>query len=70
MGLDGYGLKVGDVASLVVLDAGTPTEALRLRPDRLAVVSKGRIISRKSRNDALIDLKGRPGSIRRRHAGN
>jgi cytosine deaminase len=67
MGLDGYGLKVGDVASLVVLDAGTPTEALRLRPDRLAVVSKGRIISRKSRNDARLDLTGRGATVRRRH---
>jgi cytosine deaminase len=66
MGLDGYGLKLGDVASLVVLDAGTPTEALRLRPDRLAVVSKGRIISRKSRNDARLDLTGRGATVRRR----
>ncbi|MGB5068321.1 MAG: cytosine deaminase, partial [Albidovulum sp.] len=50
MNLDGYGLKVGDLASLVVLDAGSPVEALRLRPDRLAVVSKGRVISRQARN--------------------
>lgn len=67
MGLEGYGLKVGDKAGLVVLDAANPTEALRLRADRLFVVSKGRIVSRKPRNDARLDLAGRPASVRRRH---
>ena len=69
MNLEGYGLKVGDKASLVVLDAGNPVEALRLRPDRLAVVSKGKVISRQARNDARLDLPGRPGTVRRRHGG-
>jgi len=68
MGLEGYGLAEGDMASLVVLDAGDPVEALRLRPDRLAVISKGRIVSRKKRNDSQLDVDGRPNSIRRRHA--
>ncbi|MCB2115162.1 MAG: amidohydrolase family protein [Rhodobacteraceae bacterium] len=68
MGLEGYGLKTGDVASLVVLDAGTPTEALRLRAERLAVVSKGKVISRRERNDARLGLPGRPGTVRRRLA--
>lgn len=67
MGLEGYGLRTGDVASLVILDAGNPTEALRLRAERLAVVSKGRVISRRRRNDAVLSLPGRPGSVRRRH---
>jgi cytosine/creatinine deaminase len=67
MGLEGYGLKVGDMASLVVLDAGNPTEALRLRAERLAVVAKGKIISRRVRNDAQLSLAGRPASVRRRH---
>ena len=67
MGLEGYGLAPGCVASLVVLDAGTPTEAVRLRPDRLAVVSKGRVVSQKTRNDSRLGLEGRPGSVRRRH---
>jgi cytosine deaminase len=66
MGLD-YGLKPGCVASLVVLDAGTPTEALRLRPDRLAVVSKGKLVAERSRNDARMTLAGRPSTVRRRH---
>jgi cytosine deaminase len=67
MGLEGYGLKVGDKASLVVLDAGNPTEALRLRAERLAVVAKGKVISRRTRNDARLSIDGRPASVRRRH---
>ena len=68
MHLDGYGLDEGDVASLVVLDAGDPIEAVRLRPDRLAVISKGRIVARKPRNDSRLALPGRPQSVRRRHS--
>lgn len=65
--LDGYGLREGALASLVVLDAGDPIEAVRLRPDRLAVVSKGKVVSRKTRNDSRIALPGRPETVRRRH---
>jgi cytosine deaminase len=66
MNLDGYGLAPGCVASLVVLDAGNPTEALRLRPDRLAVISKGKVVARRQRNDARLALPGRPEFVRRR----
>jgi len=68
IGLEGYGLAEGAVASLVVLDAGDPVEAVRLRPDRLAVISKGKVVSRQARNDARLSLSGRPDSVRRRHA--
>ncbi len=67
MGLKDYGLKVGGDASLVILDASTPTEAVRLRPPRLAVVSKGKIIARSARGDASLSLRGRPETVRRRH---
>jgi cytosine/creatinine deaminase len=67
MGLDDFGLRPGALASLVVLDAGSATEAVRLRPDRLAVVSKGRVVSEKPRNDARLSLPGRPATVRRRH---
>ena len=67
MHLDGYGLEVGSVASLVVLDAGDKIEAVRLRPDRLCVIAKGKVISRQARNDARLSLPGRPESVRRRH---
>ncbi|WP_420325081.1 cytosine deaminase [Mameliella sp.] len=45
MGLD-LGLAPGKRASLVVLDAPDPIEALRLRPARLAVISNGRVVAR------------------------
>ena len=67
IGLEEYGLAVGNPASLVVLDAADPVEAVRLRPARLAVVSKGRVIARSPRGDATLSLPGRPGSVRRRH---
>ncbi len=67
LGLDHYGLAPGKAASLVVLDAATPIEALRLRPARLAVVSKGKIVSRMPREDAALSLPGRPATVRRRH---
>ncbi|RID91681.1 cytosine deaminase [Gemmobacter lutimaris] len=66
MGLEGYGLRPGGMASLVVLDAATPTEALRLRPDRLCVISKGKVVSEQARNDARLTLPGRPVTVRRR----
>lgn len=67
MHLDGYGLEVGSVASLVVLDAGDKIEAVRLRPDRLCVIAKGKVISRQARNDARLSISGRPESVRRWH---
>ena len=67
MGLADYGLRVGARASLVILDAGDPVEALRLRPDRLAVVSRGRIVSERPRTRARLSLPGRPAETDRRH---
>jgi cytosine deaminase len=66
IGLQDYGLRKGAFASLVVLDAANPTEALRLRPARLAVVAKGKIIARSPRGDASLTLPGRPSQVRRR----
>jgi cytosine/creatinine deaminase len=68
MNLPDYGLRPGCMASLIVLDAGQPVEAVRLRPDRLAVVSKGKLVSEKLRNDARLRLAGRPDQVTRRHA--
>lgn len=45
MGLEGYGLEPGCHADLVVLQASDPVEALRLRPARLQVVRRGRVIA-------------------------
>jgi cytosine/creatinine deaminase len=67
MGLTEYGLAVGKLASLVVLDAGTPIEAVRLRPDRLAVIAKGKVVATRQRQDTALSLPGRPASVNRRH---
>jgi len=66
MNLDGYGLAPGALASMVVLDAASPVEALRLRPDRLAVIARGRVVAERARNDARLTLPGRPASLCRR----
>jgi len=68
MGLKDYGLRVGAKASLVVLDAGDPIEALRLRADRLWVIAAGKVISRKPRSEPQLTLPNRPTSVQRRHS--
>ena len=45
MGLESYGLEPGCHADLVVLQASDPIEALRLKPARLYVVRRGRVIA-------------------------
>ena len=67
MGITDYGLHVGAKASLVVLDAGNPIEALRLRATRLCVIANGQVISQTPRADASLNLRGRPQTSRRRH---
>ncbi|WP_373237667.1 amidohydrolase family protein [Cohaesibacter celericrescens] len=67
MGLDDYGLAVGKKASMVVLDARNPIEAIRLRADRLFVIAKGKVIARRPKRDMALNLPGRPSSINRRH---
>jgi cytosine/creatinine deaminase len=45
LGLEGYGIEPGCRADFVVLQAANPIEALRLKPARLLVVRRGRIIA-------------------------
>ena len=66
MNLEGYGIEVGNPASFVVLDAADPVEAIRLRPDRLLVVSKGNLVARKHKNPTKLTIPGRPPAIERR----
>ncbi len=66
MGLEGYGLEKGKRASLVVLNAGNPVEAIRLRADRLLVVANGKVVARRAPSPMQLSLKGRPDSIDRR----
>jgi cytosine deaminase len=46
LGLSEFGLRPGALASLIVLDAADPIEAIRRRPERLAVISKGQVVAR------------------------
>jgi cytosine deaminase len=45
LGLQGYGLERGCRADLVILQAASVHEALRLKPARLCVIRRGRIIA-------------------------
>jgi cytosine deaminase len=45
MGLEGYGLSPGCHADFVILQASDPIEALRLKPARLQVVRRGKVIA-------------------------
>jgi cytosine deaminase len=45
LGLDGYGLEPGCNGDMVILQARDPQEALRLRPARLFVIRRGRVIA-------------------------
>ncbi|MBS0348593.1 MAG: amidohydrolase family protein [Proteobacteria bacterium] len=63
LGLDGYGLEPGCRADLVLLQAGDPVEALRLRATRLLVLRAGRIVARSPAAVAVLDLPGRPSRV-------
>ena len=60
MGLDGYGLRKGCRADMVLLQADDPIEAIRLRATRLAVIRAGRLVAQTPPRVAWLDLPGRP----------
>ncbi|GIZ51849.1 amidohydrolase family protein [Noviherbaspirillum aridicola] len=60
LGLEGYGLRPGCHADLVILDAGGTIEAIRLRAARRYVLRRGRVVSRTSVPHASLSLPGRP----------
>jgi Cytosine deaminase and related metal-dependent hydrolases len=63
LGLEGYGLAVGCHADLVVLQAEDVLEALRLKPARLAVLRRGKVIARTAPKVTELSLVGRPDRI-------
>ena len=63
LGLDGYGLAVGENADMVVLQAADPIEAVRLRATRLAVIRRGRVVARTPERVASLALEGRPAHV-------
>jgi cytosine deaminase len=62
LGLEGYGLSPGCHADLVVLDAGSTVEAIRLRAARRVVLRRGQVVAESPRSQARLNLPGRPGS--------
>ena len=60
MGLEGYGIKKGCKANMVVLQANDKIDAIRLRANRLSVIRAGKIISSSEPFVAELDLPGRP----------
>ncbi|MBY5699446.1 amidohydrolase family protein [Rhizobium leguminosarum] len=63
MGLAGYGLEKGCNADLVILQASDTLEALRLKPNRLAVIRRGKVIARSAPRIGDLFLDGRPARI-------
>ncbi|MEC9487865.1 MAG: amidohydrolase family protein [Halanaerobium sp.] len=53
MRLSDYGMGVGDRADLVVLDAESAADAIRLQPARLYVIKEGRIVATSKRESEL-----------------
>lgn len=56
-GLDAYGLRVGALANLVVIDAHSPVEALRRQPDRRYVIRKGKVLAQTSSDTVWYESK-------------
>ncbi len=67
MGLENYGLAPGCYADLVVLQAGDPVEALRLRPARLFVLRRGEVIAETAPVASRLNLGGQALSVDFRH---
>ncbi|MCA3447849.1 MAG: amidohydrolase family protein [Rhodobacter sp.] len=63
MGLPDPTLRVGGPATMVVLQARDPIEAVRLKATRLAVIRNGRILAQTAPRVAQLSLPGRPDSL-------
>ena len=59
MGLEKYGVEVGNYADMVVLQAKDPIEAIRLRPTRLAVIRRGKLIAQTTPSVSKLHLPNR-----------
>jgi cytosine deaminase len=63
LGLEGYGLEPGCHADLVLLDAGSTVEAIRLRAARRLVLRRGVVLSEAPAAAATLHLPGRPPAV-------
>jgi cytosine deaminase len=62
LGLEGYGLAPGCHADLVILDAGSTVEAIRLRAPRRFVLRRGQVVAEAPAAGSRLHLPGRPDS--------
>jgi len=62
LGLDGYGLAPGCHADLMILDAGSTVEAIRLRAPRRFVLRRGQVVAEAPAAASRLHLPGRPDS--------
>jgi cytosine/creatinine deaminase len=60
LGLQNYGIAPGCQADLVILQATSPMDAIRLRANRLAVIRQGRAIARTPERKALLSWGEKP----------
>ena len=63
LGLEGYGLQPGCHADLVVLDAGSTVEAIRLRAARRLVLRRGNVVAEAPRARSRLILPERPAAV-------
>ena len=63
LGIEGYGIAVGNHADCVMLDARDSVEAIRLRAARTAVLRRGKVVSRAPAMRARLSLEGRPEEV-------
>ena len=63
LGLQRFGIAPGCRADLVLLQARSPVEALRLRAPRLLVVRGGEVIARSPHQATALHLAGRPARV-------
>ena len=61
--LDGYGLEPGCWADMVLLQANSAVDAIRLRPARLAVIRRGRVIAETPRAVPTVHLAGKTAAV-------
>ena len=64
LSVEGYGIAKGKFADLVVLQAADPMEAIRIKAARLAVVRRGKIISRQEKRTANPDARQQDSAAR------
>jgi cytosine deaminase len=60
MGLPDPTLREGGPASMVILQARDPIEAVRMKPTRLAVIRDGRVLAETAAKITALTLPGRP----------